>query len=152
MYYARRITLAVVCIWWNSQPNFQLALVIFFNMIGAIMQLHIKPLKTRSSNISLAYDDITIIIIIDLMFCCTDLLHIGSARYAVGYIIIFVTLLNTLINLIVICIWPIRCFILRTKYFYLLNKRYPGILKSRCKHFFCRCCMKKNSAASTQKK
>ena len=152
LYFARRITLAVVCVCLAAQPILQLSVLLIVNIFCACIQLHVKPLKARSRNISVSYDDISIVIVIDIMFCFTDLLYIASMRYAAGFILIIVTLLNTFVNLILLSIQPVRKLVHFVKYYYLLNKRYPGVLKSRCKHKLCSCCTKTNGTTNREKK
>ena len=45
--------------------------------------------------------------IIDCLVCCTDLVLNGEARYAVGFIIVGLTVYNIVINLILLIVGPI---------------------------------------------
>ena len=63
------------------------------------MQAHVKPGVNLPENKLNLFDDFTIVLVLDCLVCCTDLLHDGRARYAVGFLIVYLTLQNLLINL-----------------------------------------------------
>ena len=45
-YFSRRIILAVVTIYWNRSPLFQLFTLISVNMLAGIIQGHLRPAKS----------------------------------------------------------------------------------------------------------
>ena len=71
-------------------------------MFAAIVQAEVSPAPNISENKHMFFDYLIIIAILDCLFCCTDLLLIGSARYAVGFLIIVLTFLSIIVHLVVL--------------------------------------------------
>mmetsp|Transcript_21028 Transcript_21028/g.28291 ORF Transcript_21028/g.28291 Transcript_21028/m.28291 type:complete len:129 (-) Transcript_21028:42-428(-) len=73
-YFTRRIVLAIVCVYMNEQVIFQLMTIILVDMLAAIIQAGLNPLKSRRRNRQTLYDEVTLVLIIDMLVCCSDLI------------------------------------------------------------------------------
>ena len=125
-YYSRRIALALVCIYWSEMPLFQIFTVLGIDLISAILLANYRPGISPHKNKLNMYDDISLILIIQCLICCTDLNAHGESRYMVGFIIAFVTLQNVAINLILILIEPLRRFRLWMKWCLAMRRQTKG--------------------------
>ena len=123
-YFVRRTVLAVVCIYWNSKPIFQLFIIINTNLLGAVMQVALKPAATPEQNKHLFFDEVTMILILDCLMCCTDMVTRGDSRYAVGFWIIALTIQSILIHVIVLLLRPIRKLKLFVKYVIMVRRNH----------------------------
>lgn len=65
-------------------------------------------MKTQRDNLLSLYDDLTLVLIIQCLYCCTDLVNNDDSRYAVGYLINVLTLQNIIVNLLFIFLMPLR--------------------------------------------
>ena len=67
----------------------------------------VRPMKSSRKNRNILYDDITLLLIMDMLVCCTDLLFVAESRYGVGFVIIFLTIQNLVFNLASLLYEPI---------------------------------------------
>lgn len=91
-YYVRRIALAIAAIYLEDFPACQIFILIFVDTLAMIMQGLVEPANTKSANRLALYDDLTLLLIIECLLCCTDFVSDAYGRYCVGYAIIFLTL------------------------------------------------------------
>ena len=68
----------------------------------------------------------TLVLILDCLVCCTDLVSRGDSRYAVGYFIVVLTLQNLAINLLILILEPIYKTKLLFKWFFLVRGKTRG--------------------------
>ena len=123
-YIVRRTLLAVVCIYWNSKPIFQLFTMIITNLLAAVMQVALKPAATPEKNKHLFHDDVTMMLILDCLMCCTDVVTSGESRYAVGWWIIVLTIQSILIHVIVMLLRPCRKLKLFVKFVIIVRRTH----------------------------
>ena len=63
---------------------------------------------------------------VDCLFCCTDLLIVSSARYAVGYLIIAVCLSYLVVNMFLLILDPVYQIKLWLKWLYAVRQKKRG--------------------------
>ena len=107
-YFVRRIVLPVVAIYLNHSPMFQIYSLIAVDLFACVIQSWSWPLHTPLDNKRALYDDFSLVLIIDCLIGCTDMIDQSQSRYAVGFIILLFTLQNILFNSVLLIIDPIR--------------------------------------------
>ena len=103
--------LTIVAIYLNHSPVFQILILIGVNTFTMCVEALIRPGKTFYDNRLAKFDDISYLLIIDCMLCCTDFVSDSTGRYNVGFIILFLTLQNLMTNLILMLIDTVRSII-----------------------------------------
>ena len=91
-YFIQRIVLVIVTVCLNHLPIFQILILMYTDLLAALVTAHIWPEKSRAHNWNKLFDDMTLVMIISCLICCTDLITDGEARYAVGFFIVILTL------------------------------------------------------------
>ena len=99
-YFSRRLILALVSVYWQVDPIYQLMVLINVNLLASVIQAHLRPGKDEKVNRMTLYDDVTQVLVLDSLVCCTDLVTDGKSRYQVGFLIVGLTLQNIAANLI----------------------------------------------------
>ena len=125
-YFAQRILLVVLSFFWSQKPIFQILTLTYSDLLVAIIQAQVKPLKTPKANRQRLYDDMTLVLIIDCIICCTDLVSSGDSRYAVGYFIVILTIQNLVINLLILILEPIYKMKLLCKWCFFVRNKTKG--------------------------
>ena len=125
-YFVLRTVLAIVCIFWNGKPIYQLTTLVIANMFAAIIQVEVSPAPTLGDNKHLFFDQVIIIAILECLYCCTDLVTKGSSRYAVGYFIIILTCISILIHILVLVSKTFKKMKLWFKIVNYVRKKHPG--------------------------
>ena len=133
-YYFRRIIFAIVCVYYNEHQLFQLMVIQSVDLLSAVIQAHFRPGNGNRGNNILFLNDLTLIMSVDCLFCCTDLLTVSSARYAVGYLIIAVCWLYLVVNMFLLSLDPVEQIRLRLLWCYAVRQKRRGKAISYLKH------------------
>ena len=118
--------LALVCVYWNERPIYQLDALMITNILAAIIHIEVKPAPSLEENKHQFLDYLILIAILDSLFCCTDLVTLGNARYTVGYFVIFLISSSILVHLIVLASRSFKKMRLYFKYIMYVRKHHPN--------------------------
>ena len=82
-----------------------------------------QPAKSSADNKLNLFDDISLVLIITCLVCCTEVLNDGYGRYMVGWLILIITLQNVIVNIAISLIGPITKIRLFIKWCYVVRKK-----------------------------